>query len=171
MSTQPADKSAAFTSPFQLTKTVHRKVYPAVSADNPSNAQPGKIILITGAGTGTGAAAARVWIRAGAAGVVIAGRRQKVLDDTACELRDLAKDLGRDTEVLAVSTDMTIYKQVESLFQQTKWHFGGKVPDVVIANAGMVNDPKPLAEVDVDVWWSVLVSTAVMLKCDTWHRH
>ena len=44
-----------FTSPFQLTKTMHRDVYPAIEPTNPALSAKGKVIIITGAGGGLGA--------------------------------------------------------------------------------------------------------------------
>jgi FlaA1/EpsC-like NDP-sugar epimerase len=44
-----------FTTPFQLTKSMHRDVYPAVDPSNPELSAKGKVIIITGAGGGIGA--------------------------------------------------------------------------------------------------------------------
>lgn len=44
-----------FTSPFQLTKSMHRGLYPAIEPTNPTLSAKGKVIIITGAGGGLGA--------------------------------------------------------------------------------------------------------------------
>lgn len=44
-----------FTSPFQLTKSMHRDLYPAIEPGNPALSAGGKVIIITGAGGGLGA--------------------------------------------------------------------------------------------------------------------
>ena len=44
-----------FTTPFQLTKSMHRDVYPAVDPTNPALSAKGKVAIITGAGGGLGA--------------------------------------------------------------------------------------------------------------------
>ena len=44
-----------FTSPFQLTKSMHRDLYPAIEPTNPGLSAKGKVIIITGAGGGLGA--------------------------------------------------------------------------------------------------------------------
>ena len=40
----------AFTSPFQLTKSMHRDLYPALDPRNPDLSASGKRVIITGAG-------------------------------------------------------------------------------------------------------------------------
>jgi hypothetical protein len=44
-----------YTTPFQLTKTIRRDPYAALSPTKPSNSAQGKIVVITGGGTGLGA--------------------------------------------------------------------------------------------------------------------
>ncbi|KEF59475.1 uncharacterized protein A1O9_04319 [Exophiala aquamarina CBS 119918] len=139
-----------WTLPVQLTETLHRDIYDLISPENPANNQQGKIILITGGGSGIGAAAARVWVRAGAEGVVIAGRREDVLQKTAVELTLLGQ--GK-TKILAVPTNIASENDVENLYAEVKKRFG-RTADVVIANAGAVPPTKPLAELDINTWWA-----------------
>ena len=44
----------AFTSPFQLTKSLHRDIYPAVDPKNLGAYAKGKVIVIIGAAGGLG---------------------------------------------------------------------------------------------------------------------
>jgi hypothetical protein len=44
----------AFTLPFQLTKSMHRDVYPAVNLQKLSHLAAGKVIIVTGASGGLG---------------------------------------------------------------------------------------------------------------------
>ncbi len=48
-----------FTSRFQLTKSMHRDLYPAIEPTNPALSAKGKVIIITGAGGGIGAVSSR----------------------------------------------------------------------------------------------------------------
>ncbi|KAJ5198268.1 short chain dehydrogenase-like protein [Penicillium cinerascens] len=144
-------KSLEYTIPFQLTKTIRRDPYSAISPDNKQNSAVGKVVLITGGGTGIGAAAADVWTRAGAEGVTLAGRRIEKLEETASKIRALNQ--GR-TKVLVVQTDLVKDKDVENLFSQTLKTFG-RSPDVVLSNAGMV-ETVPIGEHSTDAWWNVL---------------
>jgi len=44
-----------FTLPYQLTKSMHRDLYPAIEPTNPALSAKGKVIVVTGAGGGLGA--------------------------------------------------------------------------------------------------------------------
>ncbi|KAJ4366801.1 hypothetical protein N0V83_007326 [Neocucurbitaria cava] len=151
MSTDRSDPSLDYTLPFQLTKKIHRKVPDSLQPEREENSQKGKIIVITGGGSGLGAAAARIWVRAGAEGVVVAGRRKDKLDETVRSTQELNKS---GTKVLAVQTDLKDEHAVANLFQQVNKEFG-RPADVVLANAGMLSDIVPLAEESVSNWWAV----------------
>lgn len=49
------DESLDYTIPFQLTKTIRRDPYDAISPTKPELSAAGKVIIITGGGTGLGA--------------------------------------------------------------------------------------------------------------------
>ena len=85
---------------------------------------------------------------------MIAGRRKAELDKVAASIEELGTG---STKVLAVGTDLTVYSEVENLFQQVKSHFG-RTADVVIANAGMTLPSVLTVEVEPDTWWTPLVS-------------
>lgn len=98
-------------------------------------------------------AAAVVWARAGALGIVITGRRAYKLEEVAQKLRQKYPQL----KVVAVRTDVTVPSDVENLFAKTKEEFG-RCPDVVLANAGVMEKHNRIAEQDVDEWWNSMVS-------------
>ena len=50
---QPLDVNM-FTSPFQLTKSMHHDIYHAVEPSNPAISAKGKVVIVTGAGGGLG---------------------------------------------------------------------------------------------------------------------
>ena len=99
-------------------------------------------------------AVARVWVMAGAEGVVIAGRRQEKLDEVIASTKEYNKG---STKVVGVKTDVKIDADTDNLFELIKATFG-RPADVVYANAGWVSELKPSAEESAKTWWSVYVS-------------
>jgi NAD(P)-dependent dehydrogenase (short-subunit alcohol dehydrogenase family) len=155
MSTDRSNPALSYTLPFQLTKKIHRSVPPGLSPELPENSAKGKIVVITGGGTGIGAAAARVWVRAGAAGVVVTGRRKEKLNETVRSTDVLNKD--GTSKVLGIVADLKVEAEVEALFREVNEIFG-RPADVVIANAAQLSENLSLADEDVTTWWSVWVS-------------
>ena len=98
-------------------------------------------------------AAAGVWARAGAAGIVIAGRRKEMLEAVAKELMGKYKDV----RVLAVQTDITEEKHVNKMYAEVQKGLG-RHADVVLANAGVMEEAGKVGEQDVDKWWDSMVS-------------
>ena len=95
-----------------------------------------------------------MWTRAGATGIVVAGRRKEKLEQVARCCESLGKG---NTKILAVATDLKLEADVKNLFEQVQTTFK-RPADVVIANAGWVSELKPMAEEAVSTWWSVYVS-------------
>lgn len=106
----------------------------------------GKVALVTGANLGIGRGIARGLAREGAA-LVIAARGEARLQAAADELRTLG------AQVLAVPTDVTDEKQIESLFQATMDRFGRL--DLLVNNAGAF-DGGPLEELSTKAWDKVI---------------
>ena len=106
-----------------------------------------RIALVTGAGTGVGRAAALALMKAGYA-VVLAGRRQELLDQVA---KEGANAGGKS---LTVATDVTDSASIRSLFAKTKAAFGRL--DVLFNNAGIGAPPVPLEELPLEKWKAVV---------------
>lgn len=159
-----------FTSPFQLTKSMHRDLYPAIEPTNPALSATGKVIMITGAGGGLGAvsrefkkrsnrikltllcqAIARAWAQAGAAGIILVGRKADTLNLTA---ENIAK-ISSSVPVISVPTDVTIESCVQQLFQKAKGKFD-KVQVLVNAAGTMGGDM--IGDAPLASWWADFVS-------------
>jgi citronellol/citronellal dehydrogenase len=89
-----------------------------------SEANAGKVALVTGGGTGIGRATARELVRTGAR-VVICGRREE-------PIRVVQEELGE--ACLAVPADVRDPNEVETLVERALEHFGRI--DVLVNNAG-----------------------------------
>jgi NAD(P)-dependent dehydrogenase (short-subunit alcohol dehydrogenase family) len=99
----------------------------------------GRRVLVTGGGSGVGADLALGFARAGAAEVVICGRRVAVLEATAAQ----------HPAIRALACDVTDEASVQALFAQA-----GQV-DIVIANAGQA-DSAPFAKTSLAQWNAML---------------
>ena len=95
----------------------------------------GRRVLVTGGGSGTGANLALGFARAGAAEVLICGRRPAALAEVA----------GQHPALRAIPCDVTDEASVQGLFVQA-----GRV-DIVIANAGQA-DSAPFAKTTLARW-------------------
>ena len=117
----------------------------------------GKTIVVTGGGSGLGKAMSLALAEAGA-DVVVAARRQNLIDETASEIQNI----GRRS--LAIATDVTDSKQIENLFSIVRKEFG-KI-DVLINNAGITGPTEPLWEYNVEMWnKKVQINLMGTLKC------
>jgi NAD(P)-dependent dehydrogenase (short-subunit alcohol dehydrogenase family) len=108
-----------------------------------------KISVVTGAGTGVGKAVALALAREGYT-VVLAGRRQDKLEETASE----AKSAGGET--LVVPTDVADPASVRALFAKTREIFGRL--DVLFNNAGIGAPAVPLEELPLETWQNVVAT-------------
>lgn len=99
----------------------------------------GRRVLVTGGGSGAGADLALGFAQAGAAEVVICGRRLDALHATAAQ----------HPAIRALACDVTDEASVQALFAQA-----GRV-EIVIANAGQA-DSAPLAKTTLDQWNAML---------------
>jgi NAD(P)-dependent dehydrogenase (short-subunit alcohol dehydrogenase family) len=104
-----------------------------------------KIAIITGAGSGIGRAVAIALYQEGWT-IVLAGRRENQLIETA-EACD-----GERT--LVVPTDINNPESVKNLFSQTIKKFGRL--DLLFNNAGVNAPAKPLEELTLEEWQSVI---------------
>lgn len=86
-----------------------------------------KVILVTGGGTGLGRSMTKYFLELGAK-VVIASRKQEVLEKSAQELRE---ETGG--EILPLALDVRNYLDVEKVVDKIYEHLGGL--DIVVNNA------------------------------------
>ncbi|KAF7867513.1 uncharacterized protein EAF02_009704 [Botrytis sinoallii] len=140
----------AYTTPFAITKSIHRDPYWAIDSKNPANNQSGKIIIITGASAGIGAAAAKVWAEAHASGIVLAARRVPPIDSLIEKLQPISPE----TKFLSVKVDIANEEDVKNLYETVQKEFG-RHADVLLNNAGYMSRGM-IGEAEPSAWWKVL---------------
>ncbi|KAF2148891.1 NAD(P)-binding protein [Myriangium duriaei CBS 260.36] len=133
-----------FTSPYQLTKSMHRDVYPAVDARRPELSAKGKVVIVTGAGGGLGYRVVEAWATAGAAGIVLVGRTESTLKHTAATM-------AGSIPTLVVPTNITSVDAVESMYEKVKERFDHA--HVLVDTAGVLCFGSTLAKSEPDEWW------------------
>ena len=105
-----------------------------------------KIALVTGAGTGVGRAVAIALAKAGYS-LVLAGRRQEMLDKVAGEINAVG------AQALAVPTDVSKRESIQTLFATVKSTFGRL--DLLFNNAGIGAPAVPLEDLPFETWQNV----------------
>ncbi|KAF2126304.1 short-chain dehydrogenase/reductase [Dothidotthia symphoricarpi CBS 119687] len=111
------------------TKTFHHAPYPAISAENPSNSQAGKTVLITGSASGVGYETANKFAQANASRIIISGRNSETLNKAATDLKKKSKS----SEILTRVSNINEETSIDQLW--TSFSDEGIVIDVLILNA------------------------------------
>ncbi|WP_346910742.1 SDR family oxidoreductase [uncultured Roseibium sp.] len=104
-----------------------------------------KVVLVTGASSGIGRRTAETFLKAGAK-VILTGRREDRLKEVAAS--------AKEGQALCVSCDVSDAGQVDVLFAAIKDTYGRL--DVCFNNAGNNVPAKPIDELSVDEWLTVL---------------
>ena len=112
-----------------------------------TSSKENKVALVTGAGSGIGRASSLALLANGWF-VVLAGRRQEKLEETA-RLSSDASD-----RAIAISTDIGKPDQVTALFDAVKQHFGRL--DFLFNNAGDNVPSMPFEDVPYEDWQRVI---------------
>lgn len=143
--------SASVPSGKFFTPTAHHDTYPAV--DPTQWDLTGKFVLVTGASRGIGAATAIAFARAGASGIAIGARSGGALEDVEGAVRTAAAERkgASAPQVLRLALDVTDEASVRAAARVVEDAFGRL--DVLINNAGHMEEARPAAEVDARQWW------------------
>ncbi|KAL5422078.1 hypothetical protein PMIN06_005782 [Paraphaeosphaeria minitans] len=127
---------------FQLTKAMHRDVYPPIDPKKLAPFASNKVILITGSGGGLGYAVAKTWTEVNAKGVVLVGRNEQKLESVAKELKG---------NTLVAAGDITNEENVKAIFEKAIARFG--TVDVVLNAAGIFNYGT-IGDMGPSQWWA-----------------
>jgi len=111
------------------------------------------IALITGGGSGIGKRSALALAKAGFQ-VIISGRRQQALEETAAELKAYAGDGASVTPINCIASDVSDEASVDALFSELEKHYGRL--DLLFNNAGNNVPAMPIDELSVEQWRTVI---------------
>ncbi|RYP58786.1 hypothetical protein DL769_008803 [Monosporascus sp. CRB-8-3] len=134
--------------PIQGTPHVYRDVYPSVDPTRPELSLAGKIVVITGASRGIGSnGIAPAVAKAGAKGIVLVATNSEKLRTVEQSIRLI----NHDTQILAVTADISNKDSVTKLFKLVKDKFGHA--DVLVHNAAVMSGGGQIHELDLEEWW------------------
>ena len=132
---------------MSYTKTTHSTTYSSLSPANPALSAKNKTILVIGGGSGIGLEAAHSFAAAGAATVVLAGRRQAVLTAAASALRARIP-ASSPAAIETYALDVRDPHATTALFERFP------AADVVVHAAAVMPTPGALADADPDALWA-----------------
>ena len=115
--------------------------------ENQRDILAGQVAIVTGGGRGIGRAIAQALALAGAQVAVVARTTEQLAQTVG--LIEQAGD-----HALALSLDVTDARRVQHMVQQVETELGPV--DLLVNNAGMIIQPKPIVETDAEMWWRVL---------------
>ncbi|HAX51517.1 SDR family oxidoreductase [Muricomes intestini] len=107
----------------------------------------GKIAVITGASAGMGKAMVLLFAKEGATVIAIARRKER-LDEIVLQAKDF------DGKIIAVQGDVAVEKDMEDLIDRVVKEYG--TLDILINNAGIMDEMMPVAEVTDELWNRVI---------------
>ena len=138
----------------KFTPTIHSDTYPAISPISQSNLT-GRSVFISGASRGIGRATALSYARAGAAKIAVTARSGlETIEQEIVAAAATASPTKHSPppQVLVLSLDVLDYASVKAAAQTTEDAFGGKL-DILINNAGYLENGIPIADSDPDDYW------------------
>lgn len=130
------------------TKTYHKAPYPAISPLRPESSQAGKTVLVTGGATGIGYAISKAFITAGAAKVIIVGRRSAVINSA---LSKLTAEGTPDTQVIGKTCDIADLESTKLLWSELAKD--NIFVDVLVLNAAKLSEEQPILELGLAKIW------------------
>lgn len=133
----------AFKSSLDYISNVHNDIYPATDPTKSDLSQPGKTVLITGAGRGIGRSIALRYAEAGVSSIVLCARTVSELDEV-------------EQSILAINSKITVAKHQLDVSSATNVaKVASKVPavDILVNNAGHGGPWILMGDSDPDAWW------------------
>ena len=131
-----------------LTKTYHHDVYHAIDPLRPELSITGKNVLVTGGGEGIGAAFTSTFAAAGAANLIILGRKAETLNAMKSKVEG---NTANKTKVHVFPADITDEKRINEVFEEVLRSIGAV--DIYIANAGYLPNPGSIIDTSVEEFW------------------
>ncbi|KAI8958551.1 short chain dehydrogenase [Daldinia sp. FL1419] len=136
------------TAPFPCpTPTWHNNTYAAISPKRPELSAAGKTVVITGAAGSVGRETALAFAEAGASLIVLLGRTEETIKQTASALPD---SVPCQTFAVDITQEDTLQRVAETV---GTW-------DILIHTAGYMSTPGRIASSETNEWWQSFETNA-----------
>lgn len=133
----------------KFTKTIHGDTYPYI--DSSKVDLSGRSVFLTGASKGVGKATAISLAKAGCSKIALCARSS--LDEVISLMKDAASAVGKpEPQILTFKVDVTNNEDVTRAAKKVEEEFGSL--DILLNNAGYLETFTPIADSDVEEWWS-----------------
>jgi len=148
MSQDPKTKLSSQGTDF--TPTIHNDTYDFIKPEQFHLED--RTVFVTGASKGIGRDTSIGFARAGASNIAIGARSD--MTDLAKEMKEAAKKAGRkEPNVISIKLDVSDQESVDDAAKQIEKEFGEL--DILINNAGYLEEFKKIGESDPADWWRV----------------
>lgn len=145
-----------------FTETWHNTSYDAISPTRSELSVANKTVIVTGGSRGIGAESARAFAAADASHVVLIGRTQSSLSETAESIQKEFASVSVSTYAADVADEAAMAKAADKF---KNW-------DVLILNAGTLLEPRPVEKTEVTDWWRVFeVQSSPVFAIHHHHHH
>ncbi|KAI1754320.1 hypothetical protein F4782DRAFT_50765 [Xylaria castorea] len=129
--------------------STHNDTYPYISPDK--NSLFGKSVFIAGASKGIGKETAIALGKAGCSKIAIGARSD--ISQLVGEITKAATDAGKSApQIVSLQLDVTSEDSVKAAAEKIAQEFGGAL-DVLVCNAGYLENWQPVAETNPTEWW------------------
>lgn len=129
--------------------TAHTDTYPTIDPLRTNLA--GKSVLITGASKGVGRATALSFTKAGASTIIVGARSS--LDSLISDIKTVALNAKRpEPKIIALTLDVSDTASVDAAAKAVEKEI--KSLDILINNAGYLENWLPIAHSDPEEWWT-----------------
>lgn len=106
--------------------------------------------MITGGSSGIGEATAKAFAYAGVSTIILTARTISTLEEVKSSIEAI-KDVSSTPKVLIYRMDVTDIRSVSEVLAQVKQQ--GIRVDILIANAGVLEQASLIHEIDPETWW------------------
>lgn len=125
------------------TATWHNDTYQSISPLRPELSAAGKTVVIIGAGSGIGQEASLAFAAAGAAHVVLLGRTEATLKETASRVASATPAVTNSVRVCDLTKEETLRDAAAAI---GTWQ-------ILIIASGYAAQPSSILSADMDDWW------------------